>query len=108
MKLPEFPSVSSGFHPAQALGGYPAAPAMFRSESPLRSSIGVEVASLRPRPQERTDTRQALTFGVSSVGGDGEGGPRGTGLLATAGGLGSSAQYWLPENVTKKFSDSTV
>ncbi len=33
--LPEFPSVSSGFHPAQVLGGYPAAPAMFRSGNPL-------------------------------------------------------------------------
>ena len=35
MKLPEFPSVSSGFHPEQALGGYPAASSMLRSGSPL-------------------------------------------------------------------------
>ncbi len=35
MNLPEFPAVSSGFHPAQARGGYPAAPSMFRSGSPL-------------------------------------------------------------------------
>jgi hypothetical protein len=35
MNLPEFPSVSSGFDPAQVLGGYPAAPSMFRSGSPL-------------------------------------------------------------------------
>ena len=33
--LPGLASVSSGFHPAQALGGYPAAPSMFRSGSPL-------------------------------------------------------------------------
>ena len=37
MKLPEFPAVSSGFHPAQTLGGYPAAPS--------HSLLG---ASLRP------------------------------------------------------------
>lgn len=33
--LPEFPSVSSGLRPVQALGGYPAASSMFRSGSLL-------------------------------------------------------------------------